>query len=336
MMKLHATAFSDRAAIEARMHAHGVPGLTYTLIQGGARQDTVALGVKRTDTNEPMTPDTTFEAASLTKSLFALLVLRLADEGVLSLDTPLRVYREEPGFCDDARFARVTARHVLSHASGLPNWAKKPLSMEFNPGEGFRYSGEGYYYLQRVVEQLCGASMPALFDKYFFTPWGMSHSSGIWNPSVGAAMTHIFDENSVMQEKREAVDLGGLAPEPNAAWSLYATSGDYARILTRLMNGRSGLSPDTLREMTRAHNRATGAVLWGLGFGIPACAPSVVWHWGDNGGFRSFSIFDKCTRDGAVIFTNSKNGTALCLELLAAHTDGAFFGDVADFIAHAE
>lgn len=335
-MKLQESAFSDHAALEARMKALLVPGLTFTLIRNGARQDTVALGVKRTDTNEPMTPDTTFEAASLTKSLFATLVLRLADEGVLSLDTPLRVYREEPGLCADARFARITARHVLSHASGLPNWAEKPLSMEFAPGDGFRYSGEGYYYLQRVVEQLCHARLPELFDAYFFTPWGMSHSSGIWNGAIGARMTHIFDEKGVMQEKREGVDLTGLAPEPNAAWSLYATSGDYARIITRLMNGKAGLSPARFAEMTRPTNRATDAVLWGLGFGIPAREPSVAWHWGDNGGFRSFSIFDRQTRDGAVIFTNSKNGTRLCLTLLAKYTDGAFYDEIATFLEHAE
>ena len=88
--------------------------------------------------------------------------------------------------------------------------------------------------------------------------------------------------------------------------------------------------------MTSAHNRADYGVSWGLGFGLVDAAPGVCWHWGDNSGFKNFSIWDKNTGDGVVVFTNCDRGTDLYMELLKKLTDGKFYDDIRSFIEEAE
>ena len=210
------------------------------------------------------------------------------------------------------------------------------MKLCFAPGTGYSYSGEGYYLLQHLVEQLEGKSMDTLFRENFFLPWGMDSSKAEWTPMVGAAFSMGFDKDGKVTKVRDCIDDEGLAPEPNAAWSLYTYAVDYARFLCRMIRERGGLSETLFAEMTKPQNEATPTVEWGLGFGIPKKDRNVLWHWGDNRGFKSFAVWDKVTGDGAVICTNSDNGVDFYLPLLKLLTDGAFYDDVADFIAHAE
>jgi CubicO group peptidase (beta-lactamase class C family) len=111
-------------------------------------------GVKDAARREPVDAETVFEAASLSKSVFAYGVLALCHAGLLDLDTPLTHYLPDRSLCRDPRLEAITARTVLSHTTGFPNWRQrgKPLTIDRVPGESFGYSGDGYLYLQRVVE----------------------------------------------------------------------------------------------------------------------------------------------------------------------------------------
>ena len=86
------------------------------------------------------------KAQSMSKPVFAYVVMKLSEDGALDLDTPLTTYSRERLLVNDSRLDRITARHVLSHTSGLQNWrsASEPLSIHFTPGERWLYSGEGY------------------------------------------------------------------------------------------------------------------------------------------------------------------------------------------------
>ena len=111
-----------------------------------------------------MSEETVFEAASLGKPVFAYAVLRLVDAGVIDLDRPLFDYLPIPD-ANNPRMKRVTARHVLSHTTGLPNWRQQPVRARARHRTGqasFSYSGEGYFYLQRVVEALTRAALRPL------------------------------------------------------------------------------------------------------------------------------------------------------------------------------
>ena len=120
-----------------------------------------------TSSAEVLFPDAIYEAASLSKPVLALGVLTLVQEGKLDLDRPLSTYLSHayehqdnpfrPGATDavsDPRFSKITARMVLSHTSGLPNWSHNgPLTLQSDPGTKWSYSGEGYVYLQAVVNR---------------------------------------------------------------------------------------------------------------------------------------------------------------------------------------
>ena len=134
------------------MKKSNVPGVSIALIQHGKTIWVHGFGVKEAGTSQPVTGETVFEAASLSKPVFAYGVLKLVDQGKLRLDVPLTIYLPKPYIPGDQRLAKITARIVLSHRTGFPNWRDgDSLPLYFTPGERFSYSGEGYIYLQRVV-----------------------------------------------------------------------------------------------------------------------------------------------------------------------------------------
>jgi CubicO group peptidase (beta-lactamase class C family) len=155
------------------LRTSGMPGLAMAVIDHGQVVWTGAFG-NVTD------PETIFEAASLSKPVFAYLVLRLVDRGELDLDRPLAELLEYPRAAGDPRYRRITGRMVLSHGSGFPNWGGERLTLAFDPGTAYGYSGEGFVYLQKVVEHITGRSLEQLARAEVFEPLGMRWSSYVW------------------------------------------------------------------------------------------------------------------------------------------------------------
>src|SRR5262249_11610099 len=144
--------------IRKLMEEAKVPGLSIAIIQDAKVIWRQAFGGKDTRTKEPVDPDTLFEICSGSKPLFAYVVMKLCEKGVMDLDTPLTKYTPERFLKGDPRLDLITARHVLTHTSGFQNWrsADDPLRIQFTPGERFSYSGEAHSYLQSVVTHLKG------------------------------------------------------------------------------------------------------------------------------------------------------------------------------------
>ena len=113
---------------------------------------------------------TIFTVASLTKPVFALIALKLVDNGTLDLDEPLYRYHIDPEVKDDARVKNLNARFVLSHQSGFLNWRNMgpsgKLEFNFEPGSQYLYSGEGYEYLRKAIEVKTGESLPELAERF--------------------------------------------------------------------------------------------------------------------------------------------------------------------------
>lgn len=326
--------FDLKILAEEKSREYEVPGLTAAVIRDGRITESCAVGV-RDDAGTPMTEDTLFEAASLTKSLFAVLAMRLVDRGILDLDAPM-TEQGAPVWSDDPRIHEITPRQALCHATGLPNWEAQPLPFFFDPGTGYSYSGEGYYLLQHLIEEKLGKGLPEICREEFFRPWQMD-TEVIWTPAIGERMSVGFAVDGSVRKRRIAVDNKDLSPEPNAAWSLYANAVLYARFLRHMMKERGGLSEQAFDEMKKIQNDAGEGVGWGLGWGIPKRAPELLWHWGDNRGFKNFSVWDTSDNSGVTIFTNSDRGMACYFAILGELLkEPAWIGDLKAFIEGAE
>lgn len=336
-----------------------VPGLALAVVDGG-RVWRRGFGQAVEDPARAVSEETVFEAASLGKPLFAYAVLRLADAGVIELDRPLYDYLPDPD-ASAPRMKRVTARHVLSHTTGLPNWRQQPgpLTPAFDPGTEFSYSGEGFFYLQRVVEQVSRMPFGQLMREQVLDPLDMKQSSYVWLPAFESRMAAGYDGNENRLDVQAAIGRRTLAiagewgkplaewryqdsaravplinPQwpvlplymvPNAAASLLTTVGDYAKFLVRLVAQAPSqgleVKAETRRAMTTPQVRLNSALQWGLGWGIQRDEyGEVLWHWGANNSFRNFVIADPNHGRAIVVLTNSENGPRIYERVIVAVT----------------
>src|ERR1700722_19567772 len=232
-----------------------VPGLSIALIRKGKLVWSGAFGVSNADTKKPVDANTVFEAASLSKPVFAYAVLKLVDEGKLALDIPFNGYLgNNYDVVNDDRINLITARRVLSHTSGFPNWRDndrtKTLLIHFKPGEKFSYSGEGMVYLSKVVEKITGLRFEEFMQQYALRPLGMTASSYIWRSRYDSLKAYRHDQLGQLAGRNQPPD-GKEDPaldDGNAAASLQTTAQDYARLVIALMNGY-GLKKATWQQM---------------------------------------------------------------------------------------
>lgn len=319
--------------IPTLMEKGGVPGLSIAVIRGGKTVWTGNFGVRDAETRKPVASDTMFNVGSLSKPVFAYGVLKLVDAGKLKLDEPLAPYLPKEFIEGDPRFMQITARIVLSHRTGFPNWPPdgKPLVIHFTPGERFSYSGAGMVFLQKAVEKITGKPLNDYLQEAVFTPLGMKHSSYVWNPAFENEVAVGHNVGGVPVDLFKAV-------QANAAASLETTAEDYAIFLDAVLQ-KKGLKPATLREMEAPQiavdpscsncvegtpsGKLSTSIFWGLGFGIEKTAEGQsLWHWGDNGVFKAFFVVRPATRSGVVYMTNSENGLSIARQILAETLGG--------------
>lgn len=307
----------------------GVPGLAMALILKGEIAEIMVAGARNATTAAPVTASTIFEAASLSKPVFAYAVLQLVDAGALTLDTPLAT--NIPDYVlNDLRAPDITVRNVLNHTTGLPNWRNNevPLKTHFPPGTRFSYSGEGFVWLQRVVEETTGESIDALMQRLVFGPLGMHDSSYVWRPQ--------FDGNHA--DPHDAAVSPGTKARPamaNTAHSLQTTASDYARFVEAVLSGallkpamaRLWLKPQVHVQWHRSQclsptaPRSDQGVAWGLGWGLEP-ESNTFFHWGDNGRFKAFVIGSVADRSAVVAFANGENGMSIMPYLIGQHLTG--------------
>ncbi|HSE31057.1 MAG TPA: serine hydrolase domain-containing protein [Pyrinomonadaceae bacterium] len=288
----------------------------------------------------PVTVQTHFPAASLSKPVFAWAIRDLVRQGKLVLDRPLEEYLKL-GLDGDAR--KITAAHVLTHSTGLPNWRFQPgsaLASEFQPGSRWQYSGEGYVLLQRVVEKIVNEPIARYMKTTVLTPLAMTDSSFAWTPEIqkSAALGHtrrgeLLEQSAAFYERRnyETIQKSGGNPEsmtyeqitaayaqnkvpalavaiaPNMAGSLQTTIADYAKFLSRVLR-EFAAKPDDFKSRVDV-NRDIG---WTLGWGVDRSPKTpALFHWGDSPGFKNFCWIQPSRKTALVFFTNADSGAAL-------------------------
>jgi CubicO group peptidase (beta-lactamase class C family) len=305
--------------IPALMDSGGVTGMAIAITSDTGVVWSRGFGLRSVETEEPVTPNSVFEAASLSKPVFAYAVLQLVDQGVMDLDTPISDYYEYEDIAEDERHKLITPRMVLTHSPGFPNWRPRDgeLTIDREPGTEFSYSGEGFVYLQRAVTHLTEEPLDQLARRLVFEPLGMNSSSYVWQEE--------FEEVVALPHGSDGQVLDKYRPQPgrgNAAASLHTTAPDFARFMTAVMNG-NGLNDNTAAAMLTPQIDVDPGLAWGLGIGLQDTEEGrAFWHWGDNMAYKAYTLTYPSDRIGVVWFTNSENGHSVLGATLAASVGG--------------
>lgn len=126
-------------AIKAFMKEANIPGLTLAYVKDGKVQEQYSLGVTSAESGIAVNDSTVFSACSLGKTAFAYTIFKMIETHKLDPDRPLYKYFTYRDVEGDPKFKLVTARMILTHSSGLPNWRDDNLYFKYNPGDRFSY-----------------------------------------------------------------------------------------------------------------------------------------------------------------------------------------------------
>ena len=302
--------------IETYRAYYRIPGVSLALIKDGRLVYHRTYGVRNAMTGEKLDSNTLFEAASITKPVFAFAVQRLAERGIIDLDKPLWLYLPYPDIANDERYKLITARHVLTHRTGFPNWRYMnpdgKLNIKFTPGTGYGYSGEGFEYLKMVVERITGKPVEQVLQEEVITPVGLYHT--------------FFSKNDSLQRMVAYGHLDGLPsnndlPEkPGMAYSMHTEARMFTRFMLYLLE-QKGLKPETYASMFQKHSeynydpgeeRPRIPEYMGMSLEIRETPFGISFgHGGNNGDFKcKFEVY-KDLKTGYAIFTNSNTSDVL-------------------------
>ena len=209
------------ATVTRLMRAAEVTGVGIAILNNGKIAYQKSYGVRDKEKNLPLTEDSVMTAASFTKVAFAYLVMQLVNEKLLDLDQPINQHLPKPlpeypeykDLANEPRAKRITARMLLSHTSGFPNWRAfeddRKLKIHFEPGSRYAYSGEGILLLQLVVETITKRPLAELMREHVFQFFGMTRSSMVWEHRFDSDYANGYDEygRSLGPQRRKSATL---------------------------------------------------------------------------------------------------------------------------------
>jgi CubicO group peptidase (beta-lactamase class C family) len=337
-------------SLAERMAYYGVPGLSVALIDGDEIAWARGYGVREAGHGARVTPETRFEAGSISKPVAAVAALRLVERGTLDLDADIndRLVSWRVPANEDWQ-PRVTLRHLLSHTGGLtvhgfpgyprdadvPNLLQVldgtkpantiPVRVDSLPGTQFRYSGGGYCVLQQLLIDVTGMPFPDLMHELVLVPAGMAHSTyaqplpqSLWD---GAAAGHRFDGTTVAGRWH-------VYPEMAAA-GLWTTASDLARFALAMQRSAAGdrdglLSAAMAAELLAPQlpDPSRPSLHMGLGlFLAGGKAHARFRHGGSDQGFQSELVAYRDRGQGIAVMTNGDRGSQLAAEIVWAAAD---------------
>jgi CubicO group peptidase (beta-lactamase class C family) len=328
------------AAIEKILANASVAGLSCAVINDSKTAYVKAFGFRNKKQETRNDKETIFSAASFSKTAFACLVLKLAEQGKIDLDKPLAEYLRQPldaypKYADlkgDERYKKISARIVLSHQTGFPNWRflteEGRLRFLFDPGTRYSYSGEGVGLLQMVVEEITGRGLEELAREMVFDPLGMTRTSYVWREEFDKnyAWPHDEFERPRMKERRSEADAAG---------SMQTTAQDYARLLEGILQAKN-FSRAAVEQMLTPQVAITSERMfgpgswrdtegnkgirlsWCLGWGrFDSKYGRAFFHTGHEVGFQNYTVTYADAGIGVVLLSNSDNFESVAREIVS-------------------
>lgn len=322
-----------------RMKHHKVPGVSVAVINKGKIEWAKGYGVKEAGGDDPVTPETLFQAASISKPVAALGALHLVDKDLIDLDAPVNDKLQswkvpENEFTEKEK---VTLRRLLTHSAGLtvhgfPGYAVSkeipttvqvldgeepantdPVRVDILPGSQWRYSGGGYTVVQLLVADVSGMPFPEYMKETVLDPIGMVDSTfqQPLSPEKAALAASAHRANGKVINGQWHV-----YPELAAA-GLWTTPSDLCRYAIELQKSIAGESNKVISQEMAQKMLTPGIGDWGLGPSLskPGEAKSFS-HGGGNEGFRCqlFAFVEGGL--GAAVMTNADKGSDLAAEIL--------------------
>ncbi len=307
--------------IKTYQEHYQIPGVSLALIKEGKLAYHKTYGVKNTYTQEKVNDKTLFEAASITKPVFGFAVMRLAERKVIDLDKPLHEYLPFEDIAHDERYKLITARHVMTHQTGFPNWAwmneDNKINIKFTPGTSYGYSGEGFEYLKRVVAHITKKDINDLLKEEVLTQLGLENTYFSKNDYLAKVVANGHYDNLPSQRN--------LPDAPGMAWSMHTEAKTFTNFLLGLSD-KKGLKSETYKEMFTTHTEIPRGEndpvpeeyknYFGLAISIQKSPFGLAFgHGGNNGDFKCLALMYQDLDMGFVVFTNSNTGDRLHMAL---------------------
>jgi CubicO group peptidase (beta-lactamase class C family) len=306
----------DHDSLEELMHEYreGQPGASVLVVREGAQLIRWTGGMADIESGVSATPATNYRLASVSKAFTAAAILLLVEQGVLSLDSPVRQWL--PPLPMSA--AGVTLRQLLTHTSGLIDYEDliapgtaaqvhdidvlKMLAAEprlyFPPGSAYRYSNGAYALLALIVELASGMSYATFLRKRIFEPLAMkgtlAHEEGVSTVAHRAyGYTRVGNEWRRTDQDVTSAVLGD--------GGVYSSIDDLAKWDAALYDDRL-LRPESIRlAFTPATSTDDPATSYGFGWRLTG---ETVWHSGESVGFRNVIVRWPKRRLTAIVLTN--------------------------------
>lgn len=275
---------------------------------------------------------TRFNVASITKTVVAEAALRLVAAGELDLDESLARYWVDPDLVADPRREQLTARSVLNHTTGFPNWrffrTDRKLVFEHDPGTHYGYSGEGFEYLARAIEKKLGEPFPSVMQQTVFMPIGMHDTVfAVHREGLVRVARPVDDEGVFPGYYCRPGGWCRAEGEYSAADDMLVTVPDYARFLAAVRRG-TGYDTALARERDRVQTdrgaerlvdceadpdvECPAAQGYGLGFEVADFGDyTVIGHGGSDWSEQSLAYMYQPSGDGLIVFLNAPNRRAL-------------------------
>ncbi|MEM8763150.1 MAG: serine hydrolase domain-containing protein [Bacteroidota bacterium] len=311
----------SKDALKAMITESNVPALGIGTIENGNITNAFVLG--ETKANTTATDDAFFDTASIAKNITSWLTLKLVNEGSFDLDEPLYPYWIDPDIKDSPYAKLLTARHILGHKTGFKNWRwmnpDKKLAFDFEPGTKVQYSGEGFEYLKKAVENKFETTFQALVDQWVFEPFAMQNAHVIWDSKIDFSKVTIAHNAEGEPYEFDIEEL----KRASAADNLLITAKDLALFGKGIME-KEGISAELYQQMITPKSPVKEGVGIGLGWVVFENLPNdeyALLGAGSDQGVNAIILLLPESKRGLIALTNGDNGRKIVMGLIGKTFD---------------